>query len=69
MKVLIDNFGLDVDTTPVDDDHFQARVMVCTSPTFYRWIFGFGGSISILGPESVKNAYICMLQGALEYTR
>lgn len=25
MKVLIDNFGLDVDTTPVDEDHFQAK--------------------------------------------
>lgn len=34
MKVLIDNFGMDVDTVPVDEEHFQAKVMVCTSPTF-----------------------------------
>lgn len=66
MKVLIDNFGLDVDTTPVDDEHFQAKVMVCTSPTFYRWVFGFGGSIKILGPTHVIEKYHEMARKALE---
>lgn len=66
MKVLIDNFGLDVDTTPIDDDYFEAKVMVCTSPTFYRWVFGFDGAIKILSPESVKNDYRSRLQKALE---
>lgn len=66
MKVLIDNFGLDVDTIPVDDDHFQAKVMVCTSPTFYRWVFGFGDSIKIIGPIKVIEHYRTMLNNALE---
>lgn len=57
MKVIIDNFGMDVDTTPIDEEHFQVRVKVCTSPTFYRWIFGFGHSMKILGPDKVIEQY------------
>jgi len=30
---------------------------VCTSATFYRWVFGFGGKIRIEGPEGVKEEY------------
>lgn len=62
MKVIIDNFGMDVDTTPIDADHFQVKVKVCTSPTFYRWIFGFGSSMKILGPDTVIEKYkeMCM---------
>jgi predicted DNA-binding transcriptional regulator YafY len=66
MKVLIDNFGMDVDTIPVDEDHFEAKVMVCTSPTFYRWVFGFSGSIKIEAPTSVKNMYCEMLENELK---
>lgn len=66
MKILIDNFGVDVDTTPVGEDHFEAKVSVCTSPTFYSWVFGFNGSIKITAPESVINNYGNMLRVALE---
>ena len=65
MKYLIDNFGMDVKTEAIDEDSFRATVLVCTSSTFYRWIFGFNGKIKILGPEAVKNAYREMLQKAL----
>lgn len=67
MKVIIDNFGMDVDTTPIDETHFMAKVKVCTSPTFYRWIFGFGESMKIIGPESVITDYrnMCRLAMAL----
>lgn len=68
MKVLIDNFGLDVNTTPVDEEHFQAKVMVCTSPTFYRWVFGFGGNIVIEGPKPVLDEYRSRLLSALSTT-
>ena len=66
MKILIDNFGVDVDTTPVGEDHFEAKVSVCTSPTFYSWVFGFNDSIKITAPESVINNYGNMLRVALE---
>ncbi len=68
MKIMIDNFGQDVDTTPVDDDHFEAKVKVCTSPTFYRWVFGFTGKIKIMGSEAVVEAYREMLSKALSET-
>lgn len=65
MKVIIDNFGMDVDTTPIDNKHFQVRVKVCTSPTFYRWVFGFGRSIKILGPDKVIEEYKDMCKETL----
>ena len=65
MKYLIDNFGMDVKTEAIDEDSFRANVLICTSSTFYRWIFGFNGKIKILGPEAVKTAYREMLQKAL----
>lgn len=65
MKVLIDNFGVDVDTTPVDEDRFLAKVMVCTSPTFYRWIFGFGDQTVIQGPDIVVDEYKKKLEAAM----
>ena len=65
MKAVIDNFGLDVDTSVVDENFFQARISVCASPTFYRWVFGFGGAMKILAPQSVVEAYREMLEAAL----
>jgi len=66
MKYLIDNFGSELETIPVDEEHFTANVMVCTSATFYRWIFGFGGKIKIVGPDRVKTEYREMLQKSLD---
>ena len=66
MKHIIDHFGMDVETEPIDEESFRANILVCTSSTFYRWIFGFNGKIRILGPESVKAAYREMLRKALE---
>lgn len=66
MKHIIDHFGMDVETEPIDEESFRANILVCTSSTFYRWIFGFNGKMRILGPESVKTAYQEMLRKALE---
>ena len=66
MKYLIDNFGTDFATEVVDDEHFKATVNVCTSTTFYRWVFGFNGKIKIVGPRQIATAYKEMLQQALD---
>ena len=66
MKYLIDNFGKEFETKVVDEDHFIARVIVCTSTTFYRWIFGFCEKIRIIEPETVVTAYRRMLESALD---
>lgn len=62
MKYLIDNFGYDVKTMPIDENTFEATVLVSPSSTFYRWIFGFMGKIQILGPIEVINQYKEMAQ-------
>ena len=66
MKYLIDNFGTDFETEVVDDEHFKATISVCTSTTFYRWVFGFNGKIKIVGPQQITTAYKEMLQHALD---
>ena len=66
MKHLVDHFGLDVNTEIVDDEHIRAKVLVCTSPTFYRWVFGWCGRMKIEGPDSVREEYRRMAQIALE---
>ena len=65
MKYIIDNFGSRMDTQRIDDEHFTARIMVCTSATFYRWVFGFGGKIQILAPDKSIEEYKRMLAEAM----
>ena len=51
MKYIIDRFGMDVKTEPADDESFICYADVRLSPTFYGWVFGFGGDIKILEPK------------------
>lgn len=53
MRSVIDRFGEDVDTNPVDASHFRATVNVAPSPPFFAWVFTFGGAIQIESPADV----------------
>lgn len=64
MKVIVDRFGEDFETNPLTAITFKAKVRVCTSPTFYGWVFQFGGKIKILSPASAKQQFKAMLQAA-----
>ena len=66
MKAVIDHFGNGARTKAVGKDRFQAKVKVCTGPTFFRWVFGWEGKIVIREPEEIREAYRKMLEGALE---
>ena len=66
MNAVIDRFGRHVRVKETDPEHFQVTVMVCPSPTFYRWVFGWDGGVRILGPEGVKEEYRAMVRRALE---
>lgn len=57
MKAIIDRFGADVPIRIADCAHFIATVEVSVSPTFYAWVFTYGGRIQILSPESVRREY------------
>ena len=54
-KYLVDRFGTDLETMPSSDDYFQVTVEVSLSPTFYAWVFRFGGEIRILSPAKAVN--------------
>ena len=57
MKTIIDHFGEDVDVRPWGEFSFLLRADLAASPTFYGWVFGFGGKIRILGPDHIAEQY------------
>ena len=66
MKQVIDRFGEDVLTRDLGDGAFEAEVFLSASPTFYAWVFTFGGDIQIAAPETIREQYQQMLQKCLE---
>ena len=65
MKHVIDRFGEDIKTGILDTEHFVAYVRVPASPTFFAWVFTFGGGIQIIAPEDIIENYRKMLKDAL----
>lgn len=53
MNYLIDRFGKEFISRQTSDDRFTAKVTVDAGPTFFAWVFQFGGDIRIIGPERV----------------
>ena len=66
MKNVIDRFGEDVDTERTAIGYFVARVRVPASPTFFAWVFSFGGRMRIIKPEDVAKDYREMARKAAE---
>ena len=62
MKAVIDKFGSGVRTKSIETDQFRAKVKVCVSPTFFRWVFGWDGRIKIEGPAEVREMYLARLE-------
>ncbi len=65
MKGVIDQFGMDIKVKKEDKEHFRTKVKVCTSPTFYSWVFQWGGKIRIAGPKAVREEYKAMARAAV----
>ncbi len=68
MNTIVDRFGDDVITHKADSQHFIAEANVFISPTFFSWVFAYGGAIKIIDSESVKAQYNEMLKNALIQT-
>ena len=66
MNTVLDHFGDKVKTRKADDEHFAFTAEVSVSPTFFAWIFEFGGKIKIISPQSVKDAYGELVRKAME---
>lgn len=66
MKTMVDRFSEEVTTLAYDMTSFRIQTEVSASPTFFGWVFGFGGKVQILGPKSVKEQYRQMIAKADE---
>ncbi len=66
MKIIIDRFGEQADTRPLDENTFELIAEVSVSPNFFSWLFGFGGEIQITYPDDVKEKYIKMLKNTID---
>ena len=66
VKGIIDQFGMGINTWQIDDEHFRTKVKVCTSPTFYGWVFQWGGKVRIEGPAAVLREYQEMVLKAIQ---
>lgn len=67
MKGVIDQFGVEITVKKVDKEHFRTKVKVCTSPTFYSWVFQWGGKVRIEGPEKAVDEFKEMVRKVLDY--
>ena len=65
MKYVIDRFGDGVETEPSNGETFICYANVCLSPTFYGWVFGFGGDIRILEPEKATEDIVNMVNAII----
>lgn len=61
-KYIVDRFGTNIETTPTFDGYFQVNVEVSLSPTFYAWVFRFGGRIRVLSPVKAVNEITTMAE-------
>ena len=66
---IIDFFGEEVEPFNITDTSFDVSIRVCPSATFFAWILGFGGQMTIIGPphvvERYKNALLTAAKGEL----
>jgi len=66
---IIDKFGKQVKISNVKEDSFDATAHVSVSSTFLSWVFQYRGQIRIIGPESVQQQYLNMLENATHVQR
>ena len=62
MNSVMDHFGEQAKTTPVDNNTFRLVAEVSLSPTFFAWVFQFGGKVKILAPDEAIGKYQEMIQ-------
>lgn len=66
VNAVIDRFGADVTLVPQPDGGFALNAAVELSPTFFGWVFQFGGRARITSPQSAVEGYSAQLKKALE---
>ena len=69
MENIIDAFGEDVVPENVTEDTFDVTVTVSVSNTFFAWVLGFAGDMTIAGPVKAREEYIGLLKREIDETR
>lgn len=68
MSTVLDHFGTKIKPDQVDTEHFSLMVDVSLSPTFFAWVFEFGGKIKIKGPQNAVDAFKTLLEKSFYVT-
>ena len=62
MGAVIDRFGRDVQSVPMDDGAARVQATVMKSPVFFGWLAQFGDRVRILKPQRLAREYTVYLQ-------
>lgn len=62
MSSVVDRFGADVKSVPLEEGVARVSAVVLEAPTFYGWLVQFGDDIVIEAPESLRNSYVAYLR-------
>ena len=57
MSAIIDRFGKDVESAPVDATHARVHVTVAASPVFFGWLAQFGTAVRLEAPSTLARQY------------
>lgn len=60
--VVIDRFGKSAMMLKVNSEQFDVNADIFISPQFFGWLFGLGGGVKIMSPQSVVDEYKQYLQ-------
>ena len=60
---VLDRFGKDVESAPVDATHARVHVTVAASPVFFGWLAQFGTSVRLEAPSALSRQYADYLRG------
>jgi len=63
---IIDYFGKDVEPFNITAKTFDVNIKACASTTFFSWVTGYAGDMTIVGPEQVCGAYRRALKQVLD---
>ena len=54
---VLDRFGKDVESAPVDATHARVHVTVAASPVFFGWLAQFGTAVRLEAPSALARQY------------
>jgi predicted DNA-binding transcriptional regulator YafY len=64
LGAMLDRFGADVPVELLDEETYALFAPVRVSPPFFGWVFQFGGRVSILAPDDVREEMLLMLEAS-----